>query len=290
MPIWAQAEFLSDQQNSEGGNLSKEDARLAARLAGLLETFCGISTTQQQFSTLLHRAAALVPEGQKLETYALLLTADANARQHFIERMCTHETRFFRHPDQFAAVEEGFVRARLDQPGRTIRAWSVACSSGEEPFSLGMMLLDSFPASLGWHVEVLATDVSSQVLERARRATWPMNRAANISPERLERYMLRGAGEQTGYVRAAPVLRKAVSFQRLNLIAPPYQVPGEFDLVFLRNVLIYFSPATRRLVVENIVRQMKKGAWLVTGPSEGVRHLGQGRLRAVQPHIFVCEG
>ena len=270
---------------------AQRQLRIGQHLAALLERETGILIPEHQIDGFVKKVHGLLPEGMALETYASLIASDDQALRQFIESLCTHETRFFRHPEQFAAVEQHWLAARQARADRPrVRAWSVACSSGEEPYSLAMLLLDHFPRVAGWQVAVLGTDVSGRVLERARHATWPIARAAEIGPERLERYMLRGEGKHVGLMRAKPELRNAVQLQALNLIAQPYAIGEDFDLVFLRNVLIYFSAATRRSVVTAVMSQMAPGAMLVTGPSEGVSYLEEPRLRAVAPHVFVYTG
>ena len=269
--------------------LGRAQLQLALRLASLLESGSGIVIPEPQLDALLYKVASIVPPQLTLAGYVALLGSDSELRRQFVERMCTHETRFFRHAEQFGIIEHAWVAARRERSDRRrVRAWSVACSSGEEPFSLAMMLLDHFPAASGWTVEVVGTDLSTQVLARAHAATWPVARAAEIAPERLDRYMLRGHGASAGLMRATPMLRSVVSMRQLNLVGPPYSVVGEaIDLVLLRNVLIYFSKATRLRVVEALLPHLAPGAWLVTGPSEGVSHLDlPQRLQMVAPHIF----
>ncbi|HXH62573.1 MAG TPA: CheR family methyltransferase, partial [Gemmatimonadales bacterium] len=121
-------------------------------------------------------------------------------RVELINSICTHETHFFREPRQFEYLEQSLApRWRVDADAgarpKRIRAWSAGCSSGEEPYSLAMSLLAHFPVQDGWSVDVLATDVSTRVLERARGATWPIEKAAEIRPEYLKRFMLRGKAE-----------------------------------------------------------------------------------------------
>lgn len=128
------------------------------------------------------------------------------------------------------------------------------------------------------------------MLERAARATWPLARQGEISAERLDRYVLRGHGKQVGLMRASPELRALVRFQQLNLVQPPYAVGDDFDLIFLRNVLIYFTQETRREVLRAVLASMASGALLVTGPSEGVSHLQESRLVFVAPHVYAYVG
>ena len=273
------------------GARAEASLRLARRIASIVERVSGIATPEHQLNALLHKSRALVPDAVMLETYVGQLEQDAAELARFIEGLCTHETRFFRHPEHFEVLERQWLPERqADVQKRRVRAWSVACSTGEEPFSLAMWLSDHFPSLVGWRVEVLGTDFSRPALDRAERATWPLARHGEISPERLERYMLRGRGQQTGLMRANDELRALVSFQQLNLAQPPYAIGEDFDLVFLRNVLIYFSQETRQRVLRAVLSLMAHAAVLVAGPSEGVSYLGETRLRSIAPHIYLYAG
>jgi chemotaxis protein methyltransferase CheR len=271
--------------------MTRTEQRVALQLASLLERACGIVTPEHLLENLLQKARVLVPGGSTLEAFAAQVASDESALCAFVEGMCTHETRFFRHPEHFDIVEQLWVTQRRAEPQRkSVRAWSVACSSGEEPFSLAMFLLDHFPAAQGYRVEVLATDLSRQVLARAEQATWPLARSGEISADRLERFMLRGQGKQLGLMRARPELRDAVKLQQINLTDPRYAIGEDFDLVFLRNVLIYFSAATRGQVLRSVLAHLAPDGLLVTGPSEGVSYLGEQRLTPVAPHVFRLAG
>jgi chemotaxis protein methyltransferase CheR len=271
--------------------LSRAEQRVALELAGLLERACGIVTPEHLLENLLQKARALVPEGSTLEAFAARVASDEPALCAFVEGMCTHETRFFRHPEHFELVAQLWVTQRLTDPrDKCVRAWSVACSSGEEPFSLAMFLLDHFPSAQGWSCEVLATDLSRQVLARAARATWPLSRSGEITADRLERFMLRGQGAQAGLMRAKPELRQVVTLQQVNLTDPHYAIGADFDLVFLRNVLIYFSADTRAQVLRSVLAHLAPDGLLVTGPSEGVSYIVEPRLKPVAPHVFRFTG
>src|SRR5262249_61199766 len=127
-------------------------------------------------------------------------------------------------------------------PGRGA-AWSAASSSGEEPFSLAMSLLDGLP---GWQIDILATDLSSRVLEKAQAATWSIEKSGDIPQRYLKRYMLRGTGGQDGKMKAGPEIREAVTFRRFNLNDDLWSPETtQFDLVFCRNVLMYFEAKRR---------------------------------------------
>ena len=147
---------------------------------------------------------------------------DPAERRHMLEAVCTHETHFFRerHHWEFLAGEL-FPRWRAQAAARgrarRVRAWSAGCSSGEEPYSIAMALLDHLPPSEGWSLEVVATDLSTKVLERAETGVWPIARKEEIPEAYLKRYMLRGRRSQEGMLAAGPALRGLVRFQRLNL-------------------------------------------------------------------------
>lgn len=205
-----------------------------------------------------------------------------------LDAICTNETWFFRNPDHFTFIREQLVpgwgadvRASRRQP--RLRVWSAACSSGEEPYSLAMVLLEALP---GWEVNILATDLSSKVLARARAATWPIEKSQDIPPRYLSQYMLRGTRSQQGKMRAGDELRKAVVFDRLNLnhdIWPIHQV-GPFDLLFCRNVLMYLDPAARERVIGRLVDRLSPRGHLFLGEAEGTG--GAERLRLVAPSVY----
>jgi chemotaxis protein methyltransferase CheR len=185
---------------------------------------------------------------QTFESYFRHVTGASGGaeRVHLLDAITTHETHFFRAPRQFEFLErQVFPVWRADGGARggpaSIRVWSAGCATGEEPFSVAMSLLHHFPAGSGFALEVLATDLSTRVLEHARAATWPIARAEEIPLAYRKAFMLRGTGSQQGLMRAAPELRKLVRFQHLNLNDASYPIEGRFDLILCRNVLIYFD-------------------------------------------------
>jgi chemotaxis protein methyltransferase CheR len=211
-------------------------------------------------------------------------------RVELINNICTHETQFFREPRQFEFLEQTLApqwRAEAEAGTRPkqIRAWSAACSSGEEPVSMAMSLLYHFPASAGWSVEVLATDISTRVLDKARAATWPIERAGQIPPAYLKRFMLRGTGEQQTKMKAGPEIRSVVRFQQLNLQADSYAVGDGFDLIFCRNVLIYFNAASKEHVVSRLLGRLGESGLLFLGHAESLTGM-RDQPRAVIPTVY----
>jgi chemotaxis protein methyltransferase CheR len=207
-----------------------------------------------------------------------------------VDRISTNETHFFREPRQFQFLKEQvfprwLTEAAAGRRPRRVRAWSAACSTGEEPFTLGMLLLERFPPESGWELEILASDISTRVLERAATATWPVEKAGEIPRTYLTQFMLRGTRSQTGMMRAVPALRSLIGFRRINLSAASYPVHGPFDLVLCRNVLIYFEPGLKRRVVESLIDVVGPGGYLLLGHAESLSGLSD-RARSAGPTVY----
>lgn len=214
---------------------------------------------------------------------------DGDETRRMLDCVTTNETSFFREARQFQWIEGTALprwrhAARLGLRSRRVRAWSAACSSGEEAYSLAMVLLAGLPAAEGWHTRVLATDLSSAVLETARRGIWPLRKAEPIPPALVKRYLLRGLNGQRGNFAAGPELRSVLELERLNLAADPYPA-GPFDLLFCRNVLIYFGRDERRRVIDRLVDRLAPGGLLVVGQAETL-HGVRDDLRALAPSIY----
>jgi len=210
-----------------------------------------------------------------------------------LDRITTNETHFFREPRQFEFVDRQLVpqlRAAADagQRPRRLRAWSAGCSSGEEPFSLAMLLVDRLVPA-GWDVEIVATDVSTRVLSQAELATWPIARAREIPERYLKRYMLRGVRGQEGRIRASDELRSVMRFERLNLAAQRYPLAGTFDLIFCRNVLIYFDQASKDQVLRRLLERLVPGGHFFLGHAETLGPTAVP-MRSVCPNVYVREG
>ena len=222
--------------------------------------------------------------------YFELVERDRDEHTYMLDSICTNETRFFREPRQFDFLESGVLpewrmRGESGLRPKRIRAWSAACSTGEEPFSLAMLLRTHFPLQAGWSVEILASDISTKVLNSAKEAVWPIDRAKEIPPDYRRAYMLRGIGAEEGKMRAQPALRSMVEFRRLNLNDERYAVDGPFDLIFCRNVLIYFDRDTKAAVIERLSRHLSPDGLLFLGHSETL-HSAAHALRHVGPTAY----
>jgi len=222
--------------------------------------------------------------------YRRIVDDDPAELTRMLECVCTHETSFFRERQHFDYLERSFLPRLLAQAAagsrpRRVRAWSAGCSSGEEPFSIAMSLAAVLPAAQGWQVDVLATDLSSRILERAAQAEWPIAKAEQIPRHHLKTFMLRGTGEHEGKMRASEALASMVRFQRLNLNDPFFECEGPFDLIFCRNVLIYFNAASKARVVERLIDRLASEGNVFVGHAETL-HGVSNRLGSLQPTIY----
>ncbi|TAK01055.1 MAG: protein-glutamate O-methyltransferase CheR [Candidatus Manganitrophaceae bacterium] len=226
--------------------------------------------------------------------YHRVLEQGEAERVRLLDAVSTNETHFFREPLQFEFLErrlfpEWAREAELGRRPRKIRAWSAGCSSGEEPYSLAMTLLFHFPSTSGWNVEIFATDLSTRMLERARNPIWPIEKTKEIPPQYLKPFMLRGTRSQEGKIKAGPEIRSVVRFDRLNLNEDGYPFSGPFDLIFCRNVLIYFDTESKKRVLDRLLRSLSPAGHLFIGHAESLTGLGD-RVRSVIPTVYMKGG
>ncbi len=238
----------------------------------------------------LARRLRLLGLNNMQEYYQLVTQPDQqHERAVMIDCITTNETHFFREPRHFDFLErEVFPKwqqaAAAGERLPRLRVWSAGCSSGEEPYSLAMLLLKHFPEAKGWELEVLGTDISTRVLEKARTAMYPLDKSKDIPAEYLRAYMLKGKGDHKGVMKVSPELHRVVRFARVNLHADSYPILGSFDLIFCRNVLIYFDQESKMKVLSGILRHLSPSGLLFVGHSE---HLGgiAPNLKTVAPTV-----
>jgi chemotaxis protein methyltransferase CheR len=216
--------------------------------------------------------------------------ADDAERIVMLDHICTNETKFFREPRQFEFLDRQVLPQWRGEAGtgvraKRVRAWSAACSTGEEPYSIAMLLRTHLRAEEGWAVEVLASDLSTKALANAREGLWPVERADDIPDAYKRAYMMRGIRGESGNMRARPEVKTMIDFRRVNLNDPEYDVGGGFDLIFCRNVLIYFNQATKAAVVERLASRLSPGGLLFLGHSETLNPMS-GALRHAGPTVY----
>ncbi len=212
----------------------------------------------------------------------VLADSSGDALIELIDALTTNHTSFLRERAHFEflarAVNEEFREIS------TLRVWSAACSSGEEPYSIAMCLGEALAKSPGRQFRILATDISTRVLEMARRGVYPAARFDDV-PEQLRRaYLLRGRGESQGFYKVKPELAQRIEFQRFNLIEP-FADRGLFHVIFCRNVMMYFDKPTQQDIVQRLSGCLERGGYLLVGHSEsltGVEHA----LEYVRPATY----
>lgn len=207
-----------------------------------------------------------------------------------LDLICTNETQFFREPKQFEYLEDVIIprwieMAKAGKRSRHIRIWSAGCSTGEEPYSIAMMLLYRLRPEDGWKIDIIASDLSTKVLDIARSGVWPIERSEHIPKKLLKKFMLRGVGPSDGVMKARPELARTINFRRVNLNSDRYPFHGLFDLVFCRNVLIYFDAASKKKVVEKLLDRMAFDGYLFLGHSEGLNGTVD-QVRTVIPNVY----
>ncbi len=202
-----------------------------------------------------------------------------------LDAITTNETHFFREPRQFEAIEREVIPSWLESGRRrAARVWSAGCSTGEEPYSIAMLLHDRL-AARGWSIEILATDLSTRVLAQAEEGEWSIERAAEIPERYRKRYMLRGTGAKAGRMAAGDELRSMISFRRVNLNDALWEVEGSFDLIFCRNVLIYFDGESKRRVIARLLDRLAPEGLFLLGHSESLCGWNHG-LRSAGPTMY----
>jgi chemotaxis protein methyltransferase CheR len=194
----------------------------------------------------------------------------------FINAITTNTTSFFRTPEHFQILNQHIARWAASG-GARFRAWSAASSTGEEPWSMVMVMARAVPDWASRDVRLLATDIDTDVLAEARLGRYREHAAASAPPEFRQRCFVPGGQDEGGpWVAVRPDLRAMASFAQLNLVRPPYPMRGPFDIIFCRNVLIYFDHETRVRTLSAMVELLSPDGLLVLGPSEsamGLEHL-----------------
>jgi chemotaxis protein methyltransferase CheR len=211
--------------------------------------------------------------------YALITSGHDDAElQCALDAITTNETYFWREQKHFEFLSETILAEH--SPLVPFRVWSAACSSGEEPYSIAMALAES--ACHDW--EVIASDVSSQVLLQAERGIYPLERVKQLPQLLLHRYCLKGEGPQQGHIRVEKHLRQKIQLKHVNLKQPLPEL-GFFHLIFLRNVLIYFDQDMKRDVVQRVSQKLLPGGYLFVGHAESLHNI-ELNLRTVKPAIY----
>jgi len=204
---------------------------------------------------------------------------DGTELRELLNAITTNKTDFFRERHHFDFVTRTFLPRFLDRARRTgernLRVWSAGCSSGEEPYTIAMTLLSALPQGGQFPIQITATDLDTQVLDRAQSGVYSDDVVAPVPIEMQRRFFRRGTGANAGKVRVNDSLRELITFRQLNFVEQPWPVQGPFDLIFCRNVMIYFNAATQHTIVEQFAQRLRPDGYLFIGHSETLNGLSE---------------
>ena len=209
--------------------------------------------------------------------------------QLLIDLSTVNHTSFFREPGHFTFMAEKVAVWFKESPGMTVRIWSAGCSSGQEPYSMAMVLAESIANLSSQKLDIWASDLSLEMLKIAAGAIYTTRDVQGISPARLRRFFLLGRGPREGSFRVVPEIRDLVKFRHLDLRNPVWAVPNDFPMIFCRNVSIYFAEEERLTLLNRLAQHLRPGGWLAMGNGEILLEVPQS-MHKHSPSLFQKEG
>jgi chemotaxis protein methyltransferase CheR len=243
-------------------------------LRTLVKQLTGINLSDQKRELVYGRLARRLRALQltSFAQYRELLARDGGKEiSEFCNALTTNLTSFFREPHHFEYLRDNILKPlAADRVGvRRVRIWSAACSTGEEPYSIAMTVLETLPDLRTWDVRILATDLDSDVLGRGQRGVYPADRLRNLSQERRSRFFTEMPGRDGSVYEVVPQLKSLITFKQLNLMNP-LPMRGPLQAIFCRNVVIYFDKETQKSLFERIAQIQRSGDILLLGHSESL--------------------
>jgi chemotaxis protein methyltransferase CheR len=209
--------------------------------------------------------------------------------QLLIDLSTVNHTAFFREPTHFTFMADKVSAWLKEAPGSTIRLWSAGCSSGQEPYSMAMVLAEALAPPQLQKIEIWASDLSLEMLRVAAGAIYTTRDVQGVSPPRLRRFFLLGRGPRDGSFRIVPEIRDLVKFRQLDLRNPTWPVPNDFPMIFCRNVSIYLAEDERMTLLDRLAQHLRPGGWLAMGNAEILPGVPPS-LRKHSPSLFQKEG
>jgi chemotaxis protein methyltransferase CheR len=221
--------------------------------------------------------------------YCDYLFSSAGMEQELVQMLdmvTTNKTDFFREPEHFDYLTQKVLPDWcVRHPGGRLSIWSAGCSSGEEPYTLAMVLSEFAVHNPGFDFQILATDISTRVLEKAKNAVYPEALVDPVPLSLKKKYLLRSKDKASGMIRIVPQLREKVRFRRLNFMDEDFGMREQLDIIFCRNVIIYFDRPTQEKLLQRFHRQMKVGSYIFMGHSETLSGLNVP-LTSVFPTVY----
>ena len=205
---------------------------------------------------------------------------------NMVDLVSTNKTDFYRESSHFDFMKEVVLPEHFEQfSERAFRVWSSASSSGEEAYTVAFVINEYLEGKRKFDYQIFGTDISTRILDKARTAIYPMERVDIVPLAQKKKYLLKGKDTSNPQVRIIPEIRSKTSFQRLNLMDENYDVPGVFDVIFCRNVLIYFDRETQEKVISKLCRHLRKGGYFFLGHSESITGYDLP-LKQLRPTMF----
>ncbi|MCE1239315.1 MAG: chemotaxis protein CheR [Azonexaceae bacterium] len=258
------------------------------RVRKLIYQHAGISLSPVKkdmvYSRLARRLRALNLQGFT-EYLDLLERKGGDEWERFVNSLTTNLTSFFREPHHFPIFAEHLRKLGTRRP---IRVWCSAASTGEEPYSIAMTVAETFGLE-ATHVSIIASDLDTNVLATAQKGVYPLDRVEKMSPERLRKFFLKGTGAQEGQAAIRPELKRMIEFRRINLLDQSYTVKGPLDVIFCRNVMIYFDKPTQYKILSRFAPMMQPDGLLFAGHSESFLHAAD-LFRSLGKTVYVLAG
>lgn len=204
---------------------------------------------------------------------------------HLLDVVTTNKTDFFREPVHFEFMTEQALPEFVDSGMNRLKIWSAGCSSGEEPYTIAMVMNEFVEKKHGLTYEIIASDLSTDILQKAAQAVYKMDRVAAMPHYYLHKYFLKNKDPKKPLVKVIPALRNKIQYQRLNFMSDTYQMNKDFDLIFCRNVLIYFEREVQETVINKLCMHLKVGGYFFLGHSESIINMNVP-LKQIKPSVY----
>jgi chemotaxis protein methyltransferase CheR len=261
------------------------------RFCTLIYDESGIALGKQKHSLLASRLSKRLRDlGLATFTeYYEIVTGDRTSEEvtRMLDLISTNKTDFFREPKHFDFLRQQILPEL--EGAKSIRIWSSACSTGEEPYTIAMTLCDGIRSLAQWDIKILASDLSTCALAKATSGTYDEERVRSVPIETIKQHFLRGHGDSAGLIKVKSHLASMIKFQRMNLMDDHFPIKTPLDLIFCRNVMIYFDQATQGRLVNKFHHYLKPGGYLFIGHSESLQWV-KHPFETVAPTIFRKQG
>lgn len=262
-------------------------------LKNLIYKEAGINLTEAKKCLVQTRIGKLMRR-QNIDGYShlfALLESDSKGiyLEQILNSISTNHTFFFREDSHFKyLVDELVPQLLLKLNGEPLKIWSAGCSSGEEPYSLAMSLSETQTIGRTFNFSILATDISTSVLDIAKKGIYPLEEIAVIENRLQKKYFQVGKGQFSDLVKVKPMLREKITFEKHNLLTP-LAIPVKFNIIFCRNVMIYFDSNTKEKIVSLLHSKLKNGGFFITGHSESLGNINHS-FDTLRPTIYQHKG